>query len=894
MDESSAIILGCFVLFGIPALVVWFAVWVHRRLKNVETTLSSLDSAVAQLRERVATLIPPSKPALAEPPPDRPVVAVAEFEPPVEPEPMIVEPVPEPAPAVAAEEPAAAPEPPAPPVEEAGFPSWKGLEEKVAGRLPVWLGAVALALSVAFLVKFSIDQGMLTETVRVTLGVLTGIALLVGGEWLRRKSAYVAQGLSAAGVASLFVAFFAAVTLYRLIPAPLGFALMALTTAVAVLLSLRQGIIVATVGLVGGFLTPALVSGTVKAPALLFSYLLLLQIGLVTVTRKRRWWILGSLTLVAGLVWTFFYLAGPYGRGDAVWVGLFLLASVGAFLSSVLLGGPEGGWGNVVVATGLGWGAMGGGLIATGALAAAGEFGSLEWLFLGMLSLGCLVLARWQETPSQAIYHGLAWLSAALVAVLLTAWMTDLKSRDDLRFFSTVALLGLLFAVGAYIAHRRSTRAGRWASLAASVGVAYLLIAYGGGRELGLEAFHWGAVALVLAAVFIAAAVPVAARRRQDPEAARPLAALAVGATTLVSLAVPMELERQWLTVAWGAEVLALVWLAERLEVAVLRKVAWVMLAFVGVRLLLNPEVLHYPIGRLPVLNWFLYGYGIPIAAFAAAAPLAARQGDDKLSQALQGVTLALAVALVTLDVRHYFHRSHLDAGTFYMVEWGTYVIAWLLLVLGTLAAARRWPTSTLEWGARILLCASVGLAALTLGIIANPLWTHQEVGTMLVFNRLLWSYGIPIVLLIVAARQLAARGSRYLPTVAAVTALVTLFLLVTLEVRQGFHGLYLDRGGTSNAENYAYSFAWILLGMVLVTAGIAWRSRMLRYAALAVMAPAICKVFFYDTRHLEGLYRVFSLFALGVGCILFAFLYQHFVSRQETVPENPSEESHE
>ncbi|MCP4660553.1 MAG: DUF2339 domain-containing protein [bacterium] len=894
MDEFSAFILGCLFLLGIPAIAVWFAVWVHRRLKKVETALFSLDSAVAELRKRVAALTTP-----AETPPERPAVVVAEPEPPaapVEPEPAPVEPVPEPA--VAAEEPAAAPEPPpqppAPIVEEVRVPPWKGLEEKIGARLPVWLGAVALALSVAFLVKFSIDQGMLTETVRVTLGVLTGIALLVGGEWLRRKSAYVAQGLSAAGVAALFVAFFAAVSLYKLIPAPLGFVLMALTTAVAVLLSLRQGIIVATVGLVGGFLTPALVSGTIKTPALLFAYLLLLQLGLVAVTRKRRWWILGSLTLVAGLVWTFFYLAGPYGHGDAVWVGLFLLASVGAFLSSVFLGGPEGGWGNVVIATGLGWGAMGGGLIATGALAAAGEFGSLEWLFLGMLSLGCLVLARWQETPSRATYHGLAWLSAAVVAVLLTAWMTDLKSRDDLRFFCTVTLLGLLFAVGAYLAHRRSTRAGRWAALASSVGVVYLLIAFGGGRELGLEEFHWGVVALVLAVAYVAAAVPVAERRRQDPDAARPLAALAVGATTLISLAVPMELERQWLTVAWGAEVLALVWLAERIDVGTLRKVAWVMLAFVGVRLLVNPEVLDYPIGRLPVLNWFLYGYGIPIAAFAAAAPLAARQGDGKLSQALQWVTMALATALVTLDIRHYFHRDHLDAGTFYMVEWGTYVIAGLLLALAVLAAARRWPTPPLEWGARVLVGGSVAVAALTLGLIDNPLWSHQEVGTALVFNRLLWSYGIPIVLLVVAARQLAARGSRYLPTVATITALVALFLLVTLEVRQGFHGLYLDHGGLSNAENYTYSFAWILLGTVLIIAGIARRSRMLRYASLVVMAPAIVKVFFYDTRHLEGLYRALSLFALGVSCILLSFLYQRFLFRQETVPENPSEESHE
>ena len=86
--------------------------------------------------------------------------------------------------------------------------------------------------------------------------------------------------------------------------------------------------------------------------------------------------------------------------------------------------------------------------------------------------------------------------------------------------------------------------------------------------------------------------------------------------TTQVSLAVPMELERAWIAVAWAIEIPALAWIASRLRVPQLSKLAWLMGGLVAARLLLNPMVLDYPIGEGVLFNWLLYGYGIPIAAF--------------------------------------------------------------------------------------------------------------------------------------------------------------------------------------------------------------------------------------------------------------------------------------
>ena len=84
------------------------------------------------------------------------------------------------------------------------------------------------------------------------------------------------------------------------------------------------------------------------------------------------------------------------------------------------------------------------------------------------------------------------------------------------------------------------------------------------------------------------------------------------------------------------------------------------------------------------------------------------------------------------------------------------------------------------------------------------------------------------------------------------------------------------------------------MLATALVIAGIARRSRLLQYSSLAVMVPAVVKVFVYDTAQLRDLYRVASLFALGVSLFLLVFLYQRYVFRRpegRTPPDRDGED---
>src|SRR5437764_2900879 len=62
-------------------------------------------------------------------------------------------------------------------------PAGKGWEEILVENWLVWLGGIALALGGAFLVKLSVDYGLLAPAVRAGLGVLPGLALGLGGAW---------------------------------------------------------------------------------------------------------------------------------------------------------------------------------------------------------------------------------------------------------------------------------------------------------------------------------------------------------------------------------------------------------------------------------------------------------------------------------------------------------------------------------------------------------------------------------------------------------------------------------------------------------------------------------------------------------------------------------------
>jgi len=189
-----------------------------------------------------------------------------------EPEPAAT-PGPEPSPpaATAAETPTPPPLPPhlPPPVPPAP-PRTIGFEERFGTRWVVWVGGIALALGGVFLVRYTIQQGLIGPGVRIALGALLAFALIAVGEWTRRNerlsglpglpTADIPSILTAAGTVVAYATVYAAYALYEFLPPGAAFILLGIVALATLAAALLHGPALAGLGVVGAFVTPLLIA----------------------------------------------------------------------------------------------------------------------------------------------------------------------------------------------------------------------------------------------------------------------------------------------------------------------------------------------------------------------------------------------------------------------------------------------------------------------------------------------------------------------------------------------------------------------------------------------------------------------------------------------------------
>lgn len=304
--------------------------------------------------------------------------------------------------------------PPPPPGPAFDWESLLGL------RGAAWAGGVALVVAGLLFAKLAIDRGFFTPELRVVAMLLAGVGALVGAEGARARGyATSAHAVAGAGIAVLYACFFAAHSLYGLFPLGLTFGLMVLVTIVACLLSIRHdAFFVAVLGLLGGFATPLALSTGQDKPVGLFSYLLLLNVGLVAVALRKRW---HGLVLLA-LGGTFLIQVGWFARFMApekmlVGVLAFLLFGLLYLFLPALAGDEES---QLLTRTG----ALGGVLpfLFAFLLAAQPRFAG-EWPllfgFLGILGAALVFVALRRDELSLLIGGSLA------TAVTLPLWGTQ-------------------------------------------------------------------------------------------------------------------------------------------------------------------------------------------------------------------------------------------------------------------------------------------------------------------------------------------------------------------------------------------------------------------------------------------------------------------------------------
>jgi uncharacterized membrane protein len=315
------------------------------------------------------------------------------------------------------------------------------------------------------------------------------------------------------------------------------------------------------------------------------------------------------------------------------------------------------------------------------------------------------LLAAILALSGPAWWPRLAPWSVATTAIAVACWQIGPPSRAGHSWWTQLVLAAAVYLpyllLPRLLGQRaRSLRAPYLAAVLASA--VFFLFA----RD-DLEAGHLGdwigalpvaqAIALGLLLVHLRrseAAVAPAARDRGR------LALVAGAVLAFVTVAIPLQLEREWITIGWALLAAALAWLYTRVPHRGLLWWSAGLLAATFLRLAVNPAVLSYhPRGGLPVWNWYLYTYLITaLALFVAARFLAG--GDDRLLDKLprlsaltSGAAVVLLFLLLNIEIADAFStgasltfgfltaQAGLGENLAYTLGWGIFAI--LLLVAG-------------------------------------------------------------------------------------------------------------------------------------------------------------------------------------------------------------------
>jgi uncharacterized membrane protein len=795
------------------------------------------------------------------------------------------------------------PEPPAPPQPAPGF------EETLGTRWVVWIGGLTLALGGFFMVRYSIEAGLLGPGVRTMLGGLFALALLGAGEWTRRKEsisniaalpiANIPAILTAAGTAVAFATVYAAYALYDFLAPATAFILLGMVALGTLAAALLHGPALAGLGIVGAFVTPLLVSSDKPDFWSLYVYLAIVTAAAFGLARIRLWRWLAVTTIAFALLWTF-----PCLQCGEEMIAPHVFHVIAGFVLAALLVvcgfmfGPDGDGEEIEPISSASLAAY---LFGAMLIVLNSAHADTAMIGFGLLTAGSLVVA-WRAPAATGVIAA----ASAFVFIVFGEWAVR-RNVDMLVLpggampgigpsatdgsaslhLVTAALFAAAFGIAGFLAQLRFANTKvtvTWAAAAVFTPIALLVALYA--RIAHLDRSIPFAVLAVLLAAAYAAATEALTRRGERPELSS-----STGALASLALALTFALDKGWLTIALALVSMGTAWLSVQRPIRFLRWLAAILAAIVVLRIGYEPRIAGDAVGTTPIFNWLLWGYGVPALSFWAGSHFLRRNGDDVPLRMVESAAILFTVLLAFMEIRHAVNGGDIYYTSAGLTEVALQVGVALAMAIG-LERLRLRSGSIVHNVAAVLLTVFAGLAGL-FGLLGleNPMLWWQDVGGSFI-NLLLLGYALPAVLALLLSYAVAGhRPAAYANTIAA-GALVLALAYVTFEIRRLYHGPVLTRGETTGAEQYSYSIAWLAFGVALLGIGIVVNSQRARLASAAVIGLTILKAFLVDMSTLTGVYRALSFMCLGIVLVAIGWLYQRILFRRRAALPAPQAES--
>ncbi len=781
-------------------------------------------------------------------------------------------------------------------------PPTQSMEEKVGTKWSVWTGGIALALGGVFLVRYSIEQGLVTPAIRIAMATVLAIVLAAVGEFARRREnlsavagvrgAHIPGVLTAAGIVTALATTFVAYAFYDFLGPFTAFIVLGAVSLAALAGSSLHGPMLAALGLVGSYATPALVASDQPNAAALFVYLLFVTAATFVTARLRKWLWLAISGAIGAIIWGLIWYATAWSLDDVLPMSgyiLVLLTITGVILKT---DEPEAkadtsppyntDWPLVCLLSGVS--ILGFGLLRMS------DYTAVSTVVYAITLAGFLAAAwRWKSLlplapVAAALFLG-AYLTWYIPGIIENTRIDFVKQHLNLFPIAPPALMkfllfglgfSLIFGVTGCTALCFGKRHYFWAAISALPPV--IAFAYAYVQATGFQhSIPFGLAGLGLAGI-ATIACGTFDRLLEGRHRDLTVGIYAVAAVAALALSFTILLDRGWLTIALALITPGLGWISVRREIRILRHVTTVIAALVIVRITLDPAIMGRDVGVTPVFNWLLYGYGVPALAFAGAAYIYRRVKEDLHSGILEAAAILFAVLLVTLQIRHLVNDGDIYSQSLGLGELSLHTMTMLGLSLGYQFLHSQTGRIVPKHAAALLSVA--GLILLIAGHIgfANPMFTNDDIGDGRFLNTLLLGYALPGFLCAIIAWISAGKRPDYYTQAFAGVALLLVFAYVSLEVRTVFQGATLATGPTTDLESYTYSAVWLVFGLVLLVAGVIFARAPLRYASLPVIVLTVAKVFLVDMANLTGILRALSFIGLGLVLMAIGYLYQKLI----------------
>ncbi|ULF85044.1 DUF2339 domain-containing protein [Vibrio alginolyticus] len=746
----------------------------------------------------------------------------------------------------------------------------------------VWVGALAMLIGGGYLVQVIGSHIQFSPFMRVSFAFVISLLMVLVGEWFHRKEqqnpqraaraqgfTYVPAAVTCTGLTGIYCTVIFAFVVYQMLTPSISLIILASAAFFSLALSLRQGPLMAVLGLIGGYTAPLWIGGNEPNYFLLAGYICAISFAATLLMQKvRRSWITPSIA-IPHVIWMLLLIESTPTELLFSWLAIYLSITLYLIFAVPRMGwmlNPrfrhyQSKWTNSPTAT-----ALATALLTFSAVTRMPDLNTLQMAYCYTLLVAIIWLPALRTGWSLRVFLPSILVSATALIVLTIAFnaLYMLEQEASILFALAVSIALICYRTYCQSLSDRSQLSGLLLLVLAPA-MSLITLFYIDEFMQGYL-WYWTAFCALMATYYV---VLGQRARSLALECSAVMHALIVGIAFV-------WLSDTWLTTAISIQVAIM---ALQAQVGLFRPASWAIKVAMGIlviRLTLLPFIPEWQPVEAGHWAWVLVSY-LPSLFILSYARSTLKQVDRELTNWFEGAFLHVFLMALFTQTNYWLTGQYGYLGNIDFTS--AAVFANQALVMGLVYSYRSQFAQRLsriyEIYSYLLWCAFAILIIL-LNTAESPLVTDNVSAQALpIFNMLSIGWLLPACILLIATfkRWNTLQVHRF-----AIASLGFLLAAIWLgmSIRQFWQTtsmmLYQP---TSMAELFSYSVAGLLVGGLLTWRGVTQQGLMMQRVGLVVLAGVALKVFLWDVSSLDGFWRAISFLGLGASLIALGWLFQ-------------------